>query len=405
MTAALTRFELPGGLSATEPPEARGLRRDGVRLLVAAPDGIRHARFHDLAAHLRPGDLVVVNTSATLPAAIDAHREHGVQVTVHFSTRLADGSWVVELRPPGLATGPLTDAVAGERVALPGRASLTLLAGHPDGGVTSQRLWRATVDADVPRLLAAHGRPIAYGYVPRQWPLSAYQTVFARPVTPDADNRGSGNRHGPVNHRSSGSRPADDSGNDNDGGTAHRNGSDSRPVDDSGLSPGLGSAEMPSAGRPFTTELVTELTARGVAVAPVTLHTGVSSLEKHEPPLAEPYAVPAATARLVNLTRRAGGRVVAVGTTVTRALESVADQDGTVTAGSGWTDLVLSACRPARVVNGLVTGWHEPGASHLMLLEAVAGAALVGAAYEAAVRERYLWHEFGDSALLLPEPA
>jgi S-adenosylmethionine:tRNA ribosyltransferase-isomerase len=163
-----------------------------------------------------------------------------------------------------------------------------------------------------------------------------------------------------------------------------------------------GSAEMPSAGRPFSTELVTDLVRHGVLVAPVLLHTGVSSPEHGEPPQAERYEVPATTARLVNATRRWGGRVVAVGTTVTRALESAADAAGVVRPAAGWTDLVLGPDRPARVVTGLVTGWHEPGATHLDLLEAVAGAALVEAAYDHALRERYLWHEFGDSCLLLP---
>ena len=159
---------------------------------------------------------------------------------------------------------------------------------------------------------------------------------------------------------------------------------------------------MPSAGRPFTAEIVTDLVTRGVGVAPVLLHTGVSSQEAGEAPLPERFAVPAATARLVNLTRASGGRVVAVGTTVTRALESAADPDGTVRARSGWTDLVLGPQRPARVVGGLVTGWHAPGASHLQLLQAVAGPGLVRRAYAAALRHRYLWHEFGDSCLLLP---
>jgi len=364
---ALTRFELPAGLAASEPPEARGLSRDGVRLLVATPRGVRHARFADLPRYLAPGDLVVVNTSATLPAAVDGRRGGRRRITVHFSTALDDGSWLVELRPRGLATGPLRDAVAGERVDLPSGAALTLLAGHPDGGPTSDRLWRATVTTEVPPLLAGHGRPIAYGYVPRRWPLSAYQTVFAR--TTDA----------PAAHAQT---------------TDGTDGTDSRAT---------GSAEMPSAGRPFTLALVTELVTAGVAVAPVTLHTGVSSLEKHEPPLAERYQVPASTAGLVNATRAAGGRVVAVGTTVTRALETVADDDGTVRPGDGWTELMLGPDRPARTVDGLVTGWHEPGASHLLLLEAVAGARLVGEAYREAVRERYQWHEFGDSCLLLPE--
>jgi S-adenosylmethionine:tRNA ribosyltransferase-isomerase len=201
------------------------------------------------------------------------------------------------------------------------------------------------VPGSVPAYLARHGRPIAYSYVPADWPLATYQTVFGREP---------------------------------------------------------GSAEMPSAGRPFTEALVTGLVAAGIAVAPVTLHTGVSSLEPGDPPLPERYRVPAATARLVGHTRRHGGRVVAVGTTVTRALETVAGVDGTLRAGDGWTELVLGPARPARVVDGLDTGWHEPGASHLQLLEAVAGPRLVASAYDEARAAGYLWHELGDSALLLP---
>jgi S-adenosylmethionine:tRNA ribosyltransferase-isomerase len=209
------------------------------------------------------------------------------------------------------------------------------------------RLWRARVDVPggAEAYLARYGRPIAYGYLRGRWPLPMYQTVFAREP---------------------------------------------------------GSAEMPSAGRPFTAELVTGLVSAGVTVAPVVLHTGVSSLESGEPPQPERFRVPEHTASLVNWARGHGGRVVAVGTTVARALESVVRPDGSVAAGGGWTDLVLSPDRPARVVNGLVTGMHEPEASHLLLLESVAGPALVQRAYDAAVQNRYLWHEFGDSCLLLP---
>jgi S-adenosylmethionine:tRNA ribosyltransferase-isomerase len=160
---------------------------------------------------------------------------------------------------------------------------------------------------------------------------------------------------------------------------------------------------MPSAARPFSTELVTALVADGVAIAPVTLHAGVSSAEPGEPPVPEQFDVPAATARMVNLTRAAGGRVIAVGTTVTRALESAANADGGVHPAVGWTNLVLGAGRPCRVVDGLITGWHDAGASHLLLLEAVAGPDLVAMAYREAVDHGYLWHEFGDSALLLPD--
>lgn len=351
MTTALApgrvAFELPDGLHATAPPEARGLGRDEVRLLVARPGDVRHARFRDLPSFLQPGDLVVVNTSATLPAAVDGTRAGGrAVVVVHFSSPLGSGEHVVELRTED---GPARDASAGERVCLAGGAWLVLEAAYPDAGrAEGSRLWRARVDAGEPleAYLARHGRPIAYGYVRGRWPLSVYQTVFARRA---------------------------------------------------------GSAEMPSAGRPFTDALVTELVVRGVAVAPVVLHTGVSSLDADEGPLEERFEVPAPTARLVNATRAAGGRVVAVGTTVTRALESATTPDGGVRAARGVTGLVLGPGRPARVVDGLVTGWHAPEASHLLLLEAVAGRDLVQRAYDAALAEGYLWHEFGDSCLLLPQ--
>jgi S-adenosylmethionine:tRNA ribosyltransferase-isomerase len=190
-----------------------------------------------------------------------------------------------------------------------------------------------------------HGHPIRYGYVPREWPLEAYQTVFAI-----------------------------------------------RP----------GSAEMPSAARPFTDELVGELVARGILFAPLTLHTGVSSPERHEPPYPERYSVPAETARLINAARSWGGRVIAVGTTAVRALETVARPDGTVEASEGWTGLVITADRGLRTADGLITGWHEPQASHLMMLEAVAGEELLARSYDEALEHGYLWHEFGDSHLILP---
>jgi S-adenosylmethionine:tRNA ribosyltransferase-isomerase len=342
MTAS-TVFQLPRDLLATEPPEARGVARDGVRLLVASAQRIQHAYFRDIGGFLTPGDLLVVNTSATLPAAVDGRRSHG-PIVVHFSTELDDGSWVVELRSAPDGATPIGDARTGERIALPSGARLTLRHQITDG-----RLWAATVDGTPVRaLLARHGRPIRYGYVRQAWPLSAYQTVFA-----------------------------------------------THP----------GSAEMPSAGRPFTPELVTRLLNNGVRFAPIVLHTGVSSLERHERPQPERFQVPPATAELVTWTRRTGGRVIAVGTTVVRALESAATPDGEVKAASAWTDLVLGPDDPVRVVDGLITGLHAPDASHLLLLEAVAGPTLVQRAYEAALAARYLWHEFGDVTLLLPQQA
>jgi S-adenosylmethionine:tRNA ribosyltransferase-isomerase len=346
-------FELPAALEAREPPEVRGLARDDVRLMVArrADGAISHARFRDLPSLLAAGDLLVLNTSATLPAAVPAQRGGGATVRVHFATQAphvrGDGWWVVELRTADGAH-PLGDApaCAGERLTLAGGAELEIIAPYAYGAASGDRLFLARVEArePVPAYLARYGEPIRYGYVSNPWPLTAYQTAYA--TVP-------------------------------------------------------GSAEMPSAGRPFTPELITELVAAGVLIAPLTLHTGVSSPERHEPPYPERYEVPIPTARLVNAVRAWGGRVIAVGTTVVRALETVAEADGTVRAGSGWTGLVITPERGLQAVDGLLTGWHEPEASHLQMLEAVAGAELLERSYLAALAHGYLWHEFGDSQLIL----
>jgi S-adenosylmethionine:tRNA ribosyltransferase-isomerase len=339
------RFTLPPGSEADRPPEDRGLARDEVRLMAVRPGGITHTRFRDLPRLLAPGDVVVVNTSATLPARVDARRADGTLVPLHVSTQLDDGDWVVELRRPG-NDGPDLGAEPGGVLELPGGLRLELLTGFPDPARPS-RLWRARPRPRVPTTayLPRHGRPIGYGYLAGAVPLAALQNVYA-----------------------------------------------TEP----------GSAEMASAGRPVSERVVVGLVARGVPVLPLVLHTGVSSPEVHEPPSPERFAVPEVTARLVTATRRAGKRVVAVGTTVTRALETATGADGVTRAAEGWTDLVLGPDRPARAVTGLVTGLHAPEASHLLLLEAVAGAELVRRAYDAAVAERYLWHEFGDSMLFLP---
>ncbi len=344
VVAAATRFTLPPVSEAHEPPEHRGLARDGVRLLVARPGEVAHRRFRDLPDELRPGDLVVVNTSATLPAAVVAVRDDGARQRLHVSVQLDDGRWVVE---PRRADGAGPEALpAGTGLRLPDGPSLVLDEPFPDPSEPG-RLWAARVTPATPAgpWLTAHGRPIGYRHLTGRHAMGDHQTVYATEA---------------------------------------------------------GSAEMPSAGRPFTAPLLVRLMARGVVVAPVVLHAGVSSPELHEPPAPERLRVPGTTARLVNEARAAGRRVVAVGTTVVRALESAAGPDGTVRRTAGWTGLVLGPDRPARVVTGLVTGLHEPEASHLLLLEAVAGEGLVGEAYAAAVAGGYLWHEFGDSMLLLP---
>ena len=334
-------FELPEGLIATEPPEAHGAPRDGVRLMVVDRGRISHAVFSRLGAFLRHGDLLVVNTSATIAAAADARRADGRPVVVHFAGPSEEGAWLVELRKPD-QSGPVRDVDPGEVLALGDGSQLQVLAPATPG---SSRLWEASLanGRGVSEWLRTHARPITYAHAaPR--PLADYQTVFAR-----------------------------------------------HP----------GSAEMPSAARPFTLELVIDLLRSGVNVAPVVLHAGVSSLEIGELPPPERFEVSTGSAQLINAAREAGNRVIAVGTTVARAVESLVAPDGWVDAGSGWTDLVLSPERPARLVDGLITGWHEPRSTHLLLLESVAGHDAVAAAYASALDQGYHWHEFGDSCLLL----
>jgi len=345
VTARLA-FQLPPALEASEPPEARGLTRDAVRMLVAdrATGSLTHSTFALLPAFLEPGDLVVVNTSGTIPAAVNAVTPDGAELVLHLSTRLDDGTWVVEpRRHAGSTTERWGDDEVPERVLLGEGASADVLGPYLDS--TRLRVARLDLPGAPLAWLARHGRPIRYGYVAGSWPVTAYQNVYA-----------------------------------------------TEP----------GSAEMPSAGRPFTPEVVTRLVAKGVGVSPVVLHTGVASLEADETPYPERVRVPAATAARVRATRAAGGRVVAVGTTVVRALETAVTADGRAEAYDGWTDLVITPERGVHAVDGLLTGWHEPEASHLLMLEAVAGRELLERSYEASLAEGYLWHEFGDVHLIVP---
>jgi len=350
-------FTLPARLEAAEPPEARGLARDAVRMLVsnAGSDTIDHSRFSDLPRWLSPGDLLVVNTSGTLKAALTARTRTGHHFELHLSTQLPGNFWVVEVRRPGPAASlPFRDALAGAVFELEAGGVVTVLAPYPFGGALNapSRLWIAALELDGPVLpyLERFGSPIRYSYVNRSWPESMYQTVFA-----------------------------------------------TEP----------GSAEMPSAGRPFTAELVTRLVSAGIQIAPLLLHTGVASLEDHEPPYEEYFRVTPETADRVNSTRHAGRRVVAVGTTVVRALETVTDARGTSSAGEGWTSLVIGPERPLRAVNAIITGLHEPHATHLAMVEQVIAAAggehpasHLGRAYAEAQQAGYLWHEFGDTHLI-----
>ena len=350
-------FDLPAALEAHEPPEARGLDRDGVRLMVSRSraQAVTHHRFTDLPSLLLPGDLLVVNTSRTLPAAVRTG-----DLEVHFSGQLPSGAWLAEFRQAsGKSSIPNGTVEPGQVIGLPGGASLRVT------GPAGARLWQVRASMAVVPYLLRHGFPIRYSYAADgQWPLAAYQTVF-------------------------------------------------------GTAPG--SAEMPSAARPFTPGIVTALVTRGVAIAPVTLHCGVSSLEAGEDPYPEWFEVTPATARLVNVTRHSGGRVIAAGTTVVRALESAVagapvpaprpatvpaprpGEPGTsVSARAGWTTHVVTPETGVRVVDGLLTGLHEPRSSHLRMLAAFHQEDLLERCYDEALAQGYLWHEFGDVHLMLP---
>ena len=338
------QFVLPPALEAHQPPEQRGLRRDHVRLLVlprlAGP--AIHTRFDALGDFLHPGDLLVVNTSRTLPALLKAHDDQGLPVEVRLSHRKAENTWSALL-------------LDGRKQV--GQAGLKLDFGEGFSAEVVARdeelpfLWQVRFDRCCGALIDQIyrlGLPIHYDYVAEALPLDLYQTVYA-----------------------------------------------GEP----------GSAEMPSAGRAFSWELIFKLKRKGIDLATLTLHTGLSSsrddaLDASHPIYPEEYEIPLSTARAINAAHRNGGRVVAVGTTVVRALETAAEEDGSVAPMKSWTRLHIDASHRLRTVDALLTGLHEPHASHLDLLSAFIDSARLQAAYQEAIQRGYLWHEFGDMNLI-----
>jgi S-adenosylmethionine:tRNA ribosyltransferase-isomerase len=346
-------FTLPPELEASEPPEARGLARDEVRLMVSyrADNRVAHAQFRDLPRFLKAGDVLVINTSGTLNAALNVTDEAGTPLELHLSTHLPADLWIVEVREPcARATKPYYTAQAGTRYHLPNGGHAILLTPYNADERSlpgKTRLWVAALDLpfDTHDYLAKYGFPIRYTYVKQGWANSYYQTVYATQ---------------------------------------------------------MGSAEMPSAGRAFTPELLTQLVARGIQIVPLILHTGVASLEEHEPPYEEYYRVSTHTAQAINTARAAGKRIIAVGTTVVRALETVTDSEDITHPVEGWTRVIITPQRGIHAINAMLTGLHEPRATHLAMLEALVSREHLCIAYEAALSERYLWHEFGDLHLIMP---
>ena len=342
MKSAILNFERAENLQATTTAEKRGLARDEVRLMVTTPDGNIHARFRDLPSFLLPGDLIVINESATMPASLPAKGPLG-EFTVNLSTHYGGELWLAEPRFSAGEPGPLP-LEPGQSIEIAGLPA-HLVSQYPG----LPRLWFVRIEGDVVGAMERRGVPIRYGYVDEDQPLEAYQTLFSKVS---------------------------------------------------------GSAEMPSAARPFTPRVVKALKAKGVKFAGILLHTGVSSLEVEVADLedqvmyGEPFSVSEQTALAVNEAMREGRRVIAVGTTVVRALESAWDGNQ-VKAVSGFTRLFIYPERGVHVVDGILTGFHDPMATHLAMLYAIAGEEMIRSSYAEAVASGYLWHEFGDSNLIL----
>ena len=343
-------FTLPPELSAKEPPERRGLARDHVRLMVIerATARVEHTRFDRVGQYLRSGDLLVFNTSRTLPASLQACAAPvGPCMEIRLAEHLPDGSWLALLL-----------CERGDPFSCGLREGMQIIFGEELTGTVTERdsriprLWRISFSKSGPELidlLYRLGRPVRYEYVSAPWDLDYYQTVYAKEP---------------------------------------------------------GSAEMPSAGRAFTWRLLFELRRQGIDMAYLVLHTTLSSymddeLDALHPASEEEYFINSTAAAKINDARSKGGRIIAVGTTVVRALESVADENGKVQAGHGYTQLHITADHQLKVVDGLLTGLHEPEASHLDLLAAFLPATQIRDAYLEAVRLGYLWHEFGDLNLIV----
>lgn len=347
MTARAFSFSLPPSLNAEAPPERRGLRRDHVRLMVLDREtgAVAHDRFDRLGDHLRPGDLIILNNSRTLPAVLPATAPNGAPVEIRLAHRGRGGDVGVLWR--ALLVSPAVPVRAGLRLTLAGGLEATVVehsAGEPLSVIQFNRCCAQLYDT-----FYRIGQPVRYEYIRQPWDLDYYQTVFA-----------------------------------------------SVP----------GSVEMPSAGRAFTWELLLGLRRRGIGVAFLSLHAGLSyyldeKWEKDPRHTPEEYVIPPETAEAINRAKASGGRVIAVGTTVVRALESAAYFDGQIRPAKGWADIFIHQYHKLRVVDGLLTGLHEPEASHLDLLSAFMDPQRLRKAYEQAVAEGYLWHEFGDTNLIL----
>ena len=348
ITSSIIQFELPPHLACPLPTEERNMKRDEVRLLVTSGnEKVEHSTFNHLNTFLEQGDVLIVNTSATLPSALPVTLPGNREGRLHFSTKMQGNLWLVEIRKvAGNKTRRWKEGKPGINFQLPLSASLTLQQRFYNNDQWLD-LWVAAFNCDQPaeEYLASHAKPIQYEKLDRVYPLPYYQTYFS-------------------------------------------------------FHPG--SSEMPSAGRGFTASLIDRLLKKGISIVPVLLHTGVSSLEEHETPYPEYMEIDPIAAATINQAKQQGERIIAVGTTAIRAIETATDDRGNVMPYRGNTDLFIEDGYTMKVTDGLLTGFHEPNASHLNMLQAVAGFDHIDNAYKEAINREYYWHQFGDLHLILP---
>ena len=343
----MLKIKIPITSAAAEPPEERGLSRDQTRLMVSfgAKNRITHAKFYEIVDYLLPGDLLVINSSATIPASLPVKNLAGQNFELMLSQKILFGLWIAEINKDGREAFP--GFQSGESFALPGGASCVLhLPLNSDYSVNCQ-LWVVSLNTgqdEVLDYLAKFASPPHFSHHSQRWPLKYFQTVFA-----------------------------------------------DEP----------GSAEMPSAGRGFTPELVNKLLAKGIQIAPLVLHAG-ANCEGHIPPHEEYYRIPVDTAQAINRVHEGGGRVIAVGSTVVRALDTVTHIHGQVCPGEGWTKKEIKSGACVSSIDGLLTGLHEPETTHIDLLQSFISQEQLETAYTEALARGYLWHEFGDFHLILP---
>lgn len=348
MTTSPIHFELPQQLACPLPTEERGIARDEVRLLVSNHDGddIQHRKFKELADYLTEGDVLVVNDSATVAAALPIRLENDQAARLHLSTQLDDRHWLAEIRAVhSNQSKRWREGTAGQSFDLPGGGQATLIAPYYQD-TRQLHLWKISLKLPLSwqEYLHQYGSPIKYQNLDRVYPLDYYQTFFS--TIP-------------------------------------------------------GSAEMPSAARGFTANMVESLVLKGIQIIPITLHTGVSSLETGEMPYPETVLISPLNAARINLAKAQGKRIIAVGTTAVRAIETASNSQGKVTAFNGKSELYILPGYQMKVIDGLLTGFHEPEASHLYMLQALASKQHLRKAYKAAIQQGYYWHEFGDLHLIL----